>query len=200
MSLMKNEQSRPSLTVRAQAGMTFVEVLVAVVIISIGLLALARLQGVGVYNNHISHLHSVASIYTENMANMMRANVAAVNANDYASGAAPATINYATVRTTSAPTIDCRPDITATTSFTGAATACTSAEQAQVDAFNWVSALWGALPSGTGLVVCNDSDSGAGDADPCTDGSTHTISVSWNEKDLESGAVVAKTFSTMFRP
>ena len=62
------------LTVRAQAGLTFVEVLVAVVIISIGLLALARLQGVGVYNNHISHLHSMASIYTENMANMMRAN------------------------------------------------------------------------------------------------------------------------------
>ena len=199
MSLMNNKQSKPLLAIGAQAGLTFVEVLVAVVIISIGLLALARLQGVGVYNNHISHLHSVASIYTENMANMMRANVAAVDANDYATGAAPATINYATIRTTSAPTIDCRPDITTTTSFTGAATACTPAEQAQVDAFNWVSALWGVLPGGTGTVVCNDSDGGT-DADPCTDGSTHTISVSWNEKDLETGTVIAKTFSTVFRP
>ncbi len=194
MPLVNNKQSKPLLAVRAQAGLTFVEVLVAVVIISIGLLALARLQGVGVYNNHISHLHSIASIYTENMASLMRANVAAVNANDYASNAAPATINYATVRTTYDPTIvDCR------TLFTSGTTACTPAEQAQVDAFNWASALWNVLPSGTGTVTCNDSDGGT-DADPCTDGSTHTISVSWNEKDLETGTIVAKTFSTVFRP
>jgi type IV pilus assembly protein PilV len=180
-----------------QHGFTLIEVLIAVVIIAIGLLGLAGLNAVGINSTHTSHLRSLASIHTENMADMMRANISGVDANDYANNAAPATIDYSTITGAGAPGIDCRPDVTGT-AFSGGSTACTPAEQAQVDAFNWVTAIANDLPAGTGTVICNDSD--GADADPCTNGSTFTITVSWQEKDKELANLVTKSFSTVFRP
>jgi type IV pilus assembly protein PilV len=166
-----------------QHGFTLIEVLIAVVIIAIGLLGLAGLNAVGINSTHTSYLRSRASIHTENMADMMRVNRAGVDANDYANNAAPATIDYSTI---TAPGIDCR------------STACTPAEQAQVDAYNWMTAIAHDLPGGTGEVLCNDSD--GADADPCTNGSTFEIKVSWQEKDKELASLVTKRFSTVFRP
>ncbi len=184
----------------AQTGFTLIEALIALVVIAIGLLGLASLQALGVNNSYVSHLRSIATIHTENMAEMMRVNITGVNANHYASNAVPNTVDYTTITTGSAPTIDCRPDDASKPAFTSGSTECTAAQQTQVDAFNWVSALNNDLPAGTGTVVCNDSDGGA-DADPCTDGSTHTITVRWQEKDLESGqTAVSKAFSTVIRP
>ena len=70
-------------------------------VITIGLLGVAMLQGVGVNNSHISYLRSVASIHTQNIAERMRANIAGADASDYAGNMATPTINYATITTSS---------------------------------------------------------------------------------------------------
>ena len=158
--------------------------MVGVVVIAIGLLGLAALRTVGVFNAHVSHLHSIASVHSENIAEMMRANINAVDSNVYG-----VNVNYATL---SAPPFDCR------TSFPGGDTLCTPANQALVDAFNWIAAIRRDLPSGTGQVTCNDSD--ISDTDPCNNGSTHTIRVGWVEKDLEQQALLVKSFTTVFTP
>ena len=152
------------------------------------------LQGVGVNNSHISYLRSVASIHVQNIAERMRANPAGVDASDYAGNVPSPTIDYATITTT----FDCRPDDASKPAFTGGNTSCTPAQQAQADAVHWVTSIATDLPSGAGQVSCNDIDTA--DANPCTAGSTHTITVNWREKDMESDAYVAKSFSTIFRP
>jgi type IV pilus assembly protein PilV len=196
------KEKRPSSSMRSgiHGGYTLIEVLISLVVVGIGLLGLAGMQALGVNNNYLSYLRSIATIHTETMAEMMRANIAGVNANDYAANAAPNTINYTTITTSTAPVFDCRPDDARKVAFPSGGTACTPAQQAQADVFNWLTRLSSDLPAGNGTVVCNDSDAGA-DADPCTDGSSHTITVQWREKDREAGqTVVTKSFSTVFRP
>lgn len=173
---------------RRHSGFTLLEVLIAVVVIAIGLLGLAGLQATGINNSHISSMRSLASVHTENMAEMMRANIEGVNDNDYAA------LDYSSINPDTAPDPDCR----------GPADSCDPDEQALADAFHWIRAIDRDLPApvGAGLVrgtvVCNDRDTT--DADDCTDGSSHTITVSWQEKDLERRAMVNKSFATVFRP
>ncbi len=169
-----------------QSGFTLIEVMVAVMVIAIGLLGLAGLRAVSVFNTHASYLHSIAAIHSENIAEMMRANINAVDSNDYTD----TNIGYATL---AAPAFNCR------STFPGTDTLCSPANQARWDAFNWLQAIGRDMPSGTGVVTCNDSD--ATDADPCTDGSAHTIRVSWVENDLERVQTnVTKSFTTVFIP
>lgn len=186
MSMTNAEAQASGQTLPDQTGFTLIEVLIAVLVIAIGLLGLAGLQTVVIANGHISSMRSIASIHSENMAEMMRANLAGVNANDYAN------IAYGAIDPDAAPAQNCRDP----------ADPCTANEQAQADAFHWIEAIARdlLLPAGgvlaPGAVVCNDRDSA--DADPCTNGSTHTITVSWQEKDSNSGAMVNRSFSTVF--
>ncbi len=173
---------------RPQRGFSLVEVLIAVLVIAIGLLGMAGMQSIGVNSNHISHLRSIASVHSENIAEMMRTNIAGVEANDYAQNAAPATVNYSSIAAT-ALGFDCR------------TAPCTPAQQARADAFNWLTSIARDLPAASGTVMCNDSNPPGGDADPCSPGSAFTITVSWQEKDLETAnQFVTQSFSTVFRP
>lgn len=60
-----------------QNGMTLIEVLVAVLILSIGLLGLAGLQTTSLANNHNAYLRSQANILAYDIIDRMRANRAA---------------------------------------------------------------------------------------------------------------------------
>jgi type IV pilus assembly protein PilV len=58
-----------------QRGMSLVEVLVALVIISVGLLGIASLQLTTLQNNHNSLLHTQASALADDILDRMRANM-----------------------------------------------------------------------------------------------------------------------------
>lgn len=80
-----------------QRGMTLVETLVALVVLSIGLLGVAALQMASLRNNHAAHTRSQATALAYDIADRMRANrTAAINGNyDIAIGstiATPATL------------------------------------------------------------------------------------------------------------
>jgi len=197
MSIIFQKNTRQNnAAILRQKGFSLVEVLIAVLVIAIGLLGLAGLQSVGVNSNHISYLRSVASIHTENMAELMRANIVAVVDNDYAQNAAPATVDYDAIAMAvedGNQGIDCR------------ANQCTPDQQAQSDAFNWLTAIARDLPTvagvTSGVVTCNDNN--LADADGCSQGSTYSITVSWQEKNVRDNAAnqfTTQSFSTVFRP
>ena len=114
-----------------QRGFTLIEVLVAVLVLSIGLLGLAALQTSGLGMNHSAYLRSQATILAADMADRMRANQDAVDADKY-NGTANAHAGCST---------------------TGG---CSSTQMAENDVDQWRTNITAALPEGTGI-VCPDS-------------------------------------------
>lgn len=145
-----------------EAGFTLIEVLIAVLILTVGLLALGGVQVAGMKATLDGYMRSQAAIAAQDMADRMRANLGGVDANAYANvtGTLPAV----------PPT--CRQGTAA----------CTTTDVANRDIYDWLTSLSSAtqinLPGGTGRVACIDKDTS--DADTCTNGSPHTITVMWD--------------------
>lgn len=114
---------------RSVAGFTLLEVLIAVVVLSIGLLGLAGLQTTGLRNNQDAYVRTVATTLANDMADRMRANMAGFNAGNYDNNAAQSAI--------------CETN-----------SGCSPQAMAQHDTFLWNQAL-AALPSGQGDVATN---------------------------------------------
>lgn len=68
---------------RAQRGFTLLEVLVALVVLSIGLLGLSGLQTSSLRNNHSAFLRSQATLLATDIMDRMRANRDAATGGDY---------------------------------------------------------------------------------------------------------------------
>lgn len=138
-------------------GFTLLEVLVAVVVFSIGLLGLASLQVMGYRLNHDSLLRTMATIQANDMADRMRTNVAAT--------ALGATSPYNNPSKAATGNPNC---LGKDSSGNNADVSCTAEEMAGQDFYEWYANLSGsaatawapatqaAMPSGTG-VVCIDS-------------------------------------------
>lgn len=155
-----------------QSGFTLLEALISVVVISIGLLGILGLQAVGIASTQTSVTRSSAAMEIENMIARMRANPAAVADGDFANVDNPAAGK--------APGKNCNAD------------ACTPAEMAAYDAYQWDVYLGTVLPAGRGQIECEDS--------PCNPTSPHTITVTWNEKDKREGEINTQSFNAVFRP
>lgn len=72
-------------------GFTLLEVLIAVLVFSIGLLGLAGLMVMSVKTNHSAYLRTQATFLAQSMADRMRANSMAIWTDDYDSAAYPLT-------------------------------------------------------------------------------------------------------------
>lgn len=117
-----------------QRGVGLIDVLVAMVVLSIGLLGLAGLQATGVRYNHGAYLHTQATLQAYDMADRMRANITGVANGDYNS-----------ISGVSAPSRDCAT----------APANCNAAEVARYDGYQWNLDNRSLLPSGAGTVSRN---------------------------------------------
>lgn len=172
-------------------GVTLIEVLVAIVITSIGILGFASLQFLGINSNQSAYYRSQATFIASDLSERMRANIDGMNGNQY--------------RNFDSTNLSCD-------SITGSfcdernnggtavgAGSCNAAQRAANDVFVATcgyssneytddsiktSLLADLLPNGRITITCNDSvPTPSGDADICTDFSDHTIVVSWSESN-----------------
>lgn len=72
-----------NVAISRQRGVTMIEVLVSVLILSIGLLGLAALQSSSLQFNHSAHMRTVSNNLAYDMADRMRANREAALAGEY---------------------------------------------------------------------------------------------------------------------
>ena len=117
-------------------GFTLIEVLIAMLILAFGLLGLAGLQTTGLRNNLSAYNRSQATQLAYDIADRMRANVA------------DAGTLGASVYTTVAPG-----NAAAQGSCTEVANACSAAQMAQQDLFEWNQNLTNILPGGQGTIA-----------------------------------------------
>jgi type IV pilus assembly protein PilV len=170
-------------------GFGLIEVLVALLVLSISLLGLAGLQAVSLRSIHGSFVRGQAVLLANDMADRMRANKLGVvdfagndvgaydSANVSGNYQAPANNNCSQVGGTAPGN-------------------CTIAQMAAHDAFEWGQALAQRLPGGAGT-VCIDSN--PADAAPCDGiGGAYAITISWTE--IESNGPVGKSYRLRFQP
>lgn len=133
----------------ATRGFTLLEVLIAIVIVSIGLLGVAAMQASTLKNAGSSKYRSAAITMTSDMADRLRANLEGVMGGNYAVGT-----GYNRPRTSLADAAYSTPDPACRSS------GCLPGAMVLDDLAAWQTRLAAVLPRGTG-VVCIDSGSGA---------------------------------------
>jgi len=123
-------------TAKRQTGFTLLEILIAIVVLSIGLLGLAGLQANSLKNNNSAYQRTQASLLANEMLDRIRANRLGLAAGAY-------------------DALD-----SSSTSDPGCITSgCTPAQIAQYDAHDWSDRLDNLLPSGKGTVSGNGTNS-----------------------------------------
>lgn len=164
-------------------GFTLLEVLIALLVFSLGLLGMAGLLVVSVKTNHSAYLRTQASFLAQSMADRMRANTSRVWEGDY-------TDDYPSSDTDPCP----------------AGTACTRAQIATRDKAQWSTQLQDQLPNATANIAC--APDGTVDVSPLEQaaGAPYTglcmVLVNWSESSLDraSGGPQAQTFAWAFQP
>ncbi len=151
-----------------QHGFTLLEVLITLVVFSVGLLGIAGLQMTGMKQTHNSHLRSLATTQAMDMADRMRANMEGVENGDYDKVYANCNANCETGE-------------------------CDAAKMAEFDVCEWAKETVAALPSGAAR-VCLDATPAPTSA--ATDWSTgfecsgtgniYAVKIQWTERTLDS--------------
>jgi type IV pilus assembly protein PilV len=149
---------------RHRQGFTLLEVLIALLILSIGLLGLAALQTVGMRSNQMAVMRTHVSHVAYEITDRMRANPVGVTNGDY-------DIAVTDPKPTSLPNPLCDARVPGTDA------PCTTAEMATFDLNQWLTAILEGLPGGDAEITY----------DAITD--VHTITVYWNEARDPDAAV-----------
>lgn len=166
--------------IRSPRGFSLLEVLIALVVFSLGLLGLAGMMVLSVKANHTAYLRTQATFLAQSMADRMRTNVGWVE--DYQG-------NYGVGVTVTNPC---------------AAAACTPENLVKRDQAVWNQQLLDALPAPTANIGCQGSTPGSaihrGTAP--FDGLC-TFTITWTEASLDraaDGAPATQTFAWVFQP
>jgi len=171
-----------------QHGVSLIEVLVAVMIFSIGLIGLAGLLIMATHSNQAAYLRTQVTFLAQNMADRMSANPMAVWDGTYNSTSYPVTSAVPTTCTSAAP--------------------CTPDELATYDMQMWSTQLTTFLPSASASITCSAANAGFaptsaqyGMRPPY--GGTCTMSIRWTERGVgdSTGSVAGpQTFTWEFQP
>lgn len=155
-----------------QRGFNLIEVLIALVVLSLGLLGLAALQNMGLRLGNESYQRSQATLLIYEMIDRMRANAAGVQ-----TGA------YLLAITNSAPAL--------TQDCTLGGIACTPAQMANYDMNQWISTITG-TNNGTNVVQspARPALPGAQASIVSMGGSLYDVSIQWQEQNITQTQVV----------
>jgi type IV pilus assembly protein PilV len=174
-----------------QQGFSMLEVLIAVLVFSLGMIGLAGLLIFAIQSNHVAYLRTQATFLAHNMAARMSANPAGVWAGNY----------NVTYPVTGTATCD---------------SGCNPAELASYDNQQWSTQLTTFLPNVTGQISCTAAgltitpNAAQQDMRPPY-GGTCTMTLTWNEAGSAGGATQASidasktgqqqhTFAWIFQP
>lgn len=158
-------------------GMTLIEVLVALFIISIGLLGIAKMQALAISSTRVSSVRSLIAIEAASLASAMHANRL------YWTNAAAATPTF--TATVNGPAITASSDPNLVYTADCATASCLAASGVPVAAYDltqWGAALQNVMPTSNGSVAC------AGSPAICT------ITVNWQESYI--GVTTATQYAT----
>ena len=168
---------------RRHAGFTMMEVLVSIVIITVGLLGIAGLQALSLRSTAGAGLRTIATQLAYDITDRMRANAEGVSTGAYTTTASPASVPGCYNAT------------------------CTFSQMAQQDLQTWLTRVQTQLPDGQ-AVICRDSS----DPENATSGVTgcdnaasapYYVKIFWKEvNDETAGAAVVqeRVFVTAFMP
>jgi type IV pilus assembly protein PilV len=190
--LMKTRASRFALA--SNRGVSLLEVLIALVVTSIGLLGIAKMQALAISSTRVSSMRSLISVEASSLASAIHANrlywtgktvgsVANTFEVDVTSGAAGGTITSSTDAALQAAVLDCT------------AVTCVGAPMAAYDLQQWGAALFNVMPTSTGSVIC----SGLPPACTITVNWTET-SVGMNSATQYTNGTQAQTYTLMVQP
>lgn len=167
---------------RVLQGFTLVEVMIALTLLSIGMLGSARMQMFSTQATHAAYLRGQAVTLVQDFIDRMQANTTGAQSGNYDSAD---TVNYAVAA-----------DNGCSETHTTLASVCTPVQLAAHDRWEWSQNLAAALPNGQSS-VCLDSN--PADANACDGaGNIYTISISWSVS--ENGATVTKQYSARYEP
>jgi type IV pilus assembly protein PilV len=144
----------------SQAGFTLIEVMVAIVILSFGMLGVAALMVTGLQFTHSAQQRTIATQLAYDMIDRMRSNQADWS---MSSGGNPdAGINYnmpsSDPNAAGSPYLNAVP---ACIGYTAASAGCSVTQMASQDAYEWQQTIKARLGNGVGI-VCRDSSNSPG--------------------------------------
>lgn len=174
---------------RKQSGLSLIEVLIAIVISSIGLLGLAGMQATGLQNNHSAYHRSQATVLAYDIADRMRSNVDAVGnyLSSYQSPPVGIWVSDFVIVDGLYQIVEKWVPGDESAELAGCKTTagCSLEKMARSDVIAWGGALASTLPSGTGTVTF--------------DGARYTVNIRWD--DNRSGGIddADPTFQMSFR-
>jgi len=194
--MTQHHHSATNATPNNHSGLTMIELLITLVILSIGLLGMAAMQLTGMRSTNSATYRTQATIFANDIAERMRANISAVDNNLFMAVDSAVNIDCTTL-----PSPYCGEFFNASNAVTSASS-CNPTQMAAYDINVWfcgvssvgnrAGGVIGTLPVATTTITCIDTNPPLGaDTDACTNRSPHTITVSWSESNPAQGGTAA---------
>ena len=159
-----------------RSGFTLTEVLIALVVLSIGLLGLASLQAESLKKSNDAYMSSIASNFANDIIDRMRANFHEAQVGSYVTNSAT---NDGT------QLLACLGGVPNGGGSGGNVNAsCTEAQMSRNDIFEWQRNIANTLPNGTGFICLSNNPGNLGSSINCNNqGEIYVIAITWRDRD-----------------
>jgi len=169
---------------RRLLGFSLVEVMVALIIICVGLLGIAKLQALMLSNTGASRMRALAALEASSIAATMHSD------RDYWAGTpATSTIVNDTVANKGITSADSTLQTTPNCYTGGSDAPCSAAKIAAFDLQNWLNDMYGTLRGSTSTIACGTNVGVV----------SCTITINWQEQTLAANAQEAAATTNVFQ-